>query len=294
MHVLLLRPVPGNDRFGLGPFFRIEPLGLEYIPAALEARGHRTTTVDLRYGDSLERSLRRARPAVVGVACMHALETDDVLALTARIRRASPDAFILVGGHSAAAYPAPFFANTVDAICVDDGELVVPALADALRVTREFRYGVTGNLVIDPDWKESDFERLWAFVETHDLARAGFTILTPLPGTDFFEQSRRRLRAVRWPQYDMHHLLWEPRLGSKRFFELYCETWRRSILNLGGSKSWADWAKQVRLRDLPFLTRMLLRTLRIMRPNAYRREHRLASPEVPRAVAARDPRAASD
>ena len=37
MHVLLLRPVPGNDRFGLGPFFRIEPLGLEYIAAALES-----------------------------------------------------------------------------------------------------------------------------------------------------------------------------------------------------------------------------------------------------------------
>jgi len=36
MHVLLLRPIPGNDRFGLGPFFRIEPLGLEYIAAALE------------------------------------------------------------------------------------------------------------------------------------------------------------------------------------------------------------------------------------------------------------------
>src|SRR5205809_6798215 len=132
MHVLLLRPVPGNDRFGLGPFFRIEPLGLEYIAAALEARGHRTTTVDLRYGRSLEHYMRTARPAVVGVACMHALETDEVLALTARIRRASPDAFILVGGHSAAAYPTPFFANTVDAICVDDGEMVVPALVDAL------------------------------------------------------------------------------------------------------------------------------------------------------------------
>src|SRR5438067_1402258 len=29
MHVLLLRPVPENDRFGLGPFFTIEPLGLD-------------------------------------------------------------------------------------------------------------------------------------------------------------------------------------------------------------------------------------------------------------------------
>jgi len=35
MNILLLRHHPSNDRFGLGPFFRVEPLGLEYIAAAL-------------------------------------------------------------------------------------------------------------------------------------------------------------------------------------------------------------------------------------------------------------------
>jgi hypothetical protein len=73
----------------------------------------------------------------------------------------------------------------------------------------------------------------------------------------------------------MHHLLWEPRLGAPRFFNLYCETWRRSILNLNGRKSWLDWARQVRVRDLPSLTGMLLRTQRMMHPDAYLREHRL-------------------
>src|SRR5262249_10619612 len=120
------------------------------------------------------------------------------------------------------------------------------------------------------------FERLWAFVERHGLSRAGFTMLTPLPGTAYFEEMRTRLRAVKWAQYDMHHLLWEPRLGAKRFFELYCETWRRSILNLSGHKSWRDWARQVRIADVPFLTRMLLRTQRMMKPDAYLAEHRLA------------------
>jgi radical SAM superfamily enzyme YgiQ (UPF0313 family) len=469
MHVLLLRPIPSNDRFGLGPFFRIEPLGLEYIAAALERHGHRATVVDLRYSRSLDHYLRTIRPPLVGIACMHALETDDVLALAARVRRVSPESFVIVGGHSAAAFPSPFLTKAVDAVCVDDGEVVVPALAgalarvkradevaavpglllrsptgegirtpsperpfelddvplpvrrdvdrwrkqyacllfrpvwlietargcpfrcsfcsvwplhhrtvrlrsiesvcddfeatgphvfigddlfwypqarslelaaalrrrgvrkrwilvqsrtdlvashpelleawrplaqdfdvflgleaatnegltslvkdttvdrtvEALGVAREFGYGVTGNFVIDPDWMEPDFERLWSFVETHDLTRAGFTILTPLPGTAFYEDMQARLRAVRWGQYDMHHLLWEPRLGARRFFELYCETWRRSILNLGGRKSWGEWASQVKMRDLPFLTRMLVRTQRMMRPEPYLAEHLL-------------------
>ena len=466
MHVLLLRPVPGNDRFGLGPFFRIEPLGLEYIAAALERRGHRTTVVDLRFSRSLAYYPRAARPRLVGIACMHALETDAALALAGEVRRLSPESFVLVGGHSAAAYPAPFCTRSVDAIATADGEVVVPALADALarrqaiadvpglivrqgdgsfqptvapvpdfaldevplplrrdvdawrrqyacllfrpvwlietargcpfrcsfcsvwpmydrgirlrsiesvcddfaatgshvfvaddlfwyhparslelaaalkrrgirkrwmlvqsrtdlvashpelleawrplaqdfdvffgleaatneglselvkdttvdrtidavNIARELRYGVTGNFVIDPDAEVDDFERLWAFVEQHDLGRAGFTLLTPLPGTAFFEEMRPRIRATAWAQYDMHHCLWEPRLGARRFFDLYCETWRRSILNLGGRKSWWQWVRQVDPRQAPSLTRMLWRTQRMMRPEEYLAEHRL-------------------
>src|SRR5260370_1428006 len=114
MHVLLLRPVPSNDRFGLGPFFRIEPLGMEYVAAALEARGHRATVVDLRYSRPLEYYVRTIRPALVGIACMHALETDDALAVAAAVRRLLPDAFILLGGHSAAAYSSPFLSACVN------------------------------------------------------------------------------------------------------------------------------------------------------------------------------------
>ena len=69
-------------------------------------------------------------------------------------------------------------------------DTTVDRTAAALEVAREFGYGITGNFVIDPDWTEADFERLWAFVETHQLSRAGFTILTPLPGTAYYEASR--------------------------------------------------------------------------------------------------------
>ena len=71
MQVLLLRPVPGNERFGLGPFFRIEPLGMEYIAAALEADGHGVVLADLRFSRGLEHQLRTVKPGVVGIAGMH-------------------------------------------------------------------------------------------------------------------------------------------------------------------------------------------------------------------------------
>ena len=78
----------------------------------------------------------------------------------------------------------------------------------------------------------------------------------------------------------MHHVLWEPRLGAKRFFELYAETWRRSILNTSGEKSWIEWMRQVRPAQIPYLTRVLLRTQRMMKAQAYLDEHE-ASQMVP-------------
>lgn len=466
MHVLLLRPVPGNDRFGLGPFFRIEPLGIEYIASALESAGHTVTLADLRFSQPLEYQIRTAPPGLVGIAAMHALETDEVIELAEHVRRLSPEVPIVVGGHTAAAYPEPFLVEPISAVVRDDGERAVPRIADALArgialsevpgltvrdrsgesvttatdpstfsldevplparhhvapwrrqyaclahrptwlietargcpfrcsfcsiwqlharsvrersidfvwrdfaaagdhifvaddlfwyhparslaladelrrrgirkewmlvqsrvdlvarnaelleawrpvarhfdiffgleaatdqgltglvkdatidqtahgvaVARSLKFGVTGNFVIDPAWQKADFERLWAFVERYELFQAGFTILTPLPGTAYFDEMRPRLRARRWSQFDMHHLLWEPSLGPERFFELYCETWRRSVLNLRGRKSVWRWLREVDLRNALFLLRALGRTQRMMDPKHYLAEYDL-------------------
>ena len=98
MRVLLLRPDPGNERFGLGPFFRVEPLGLEYIGAALRACGHEPWIADLRFRPGLDTWIRRTRPRLVGISCLHSLEYDRVRATARAVRRAAPEAFVLVGG----------------------------------------------------------------------------------------------------------------------------------------------------------------------------------------------------
>jgi radical SAM superfamily enzyme YgiQ (UPF0313 family) len=474
MNVLLIRPDPGNERFGLGPFFRVEPLGLEYVASALRARGHEPAITDLRFGGSVGSWVRRTRPALVGISCMHALEYDRVIETARRVRQASPDAVILVGGHAAAAFPGPLQVPEIDALCLDDGEEVVPAVADALaagrplsevpallvrtgagwiatrsleertgldavpapardlvaryrndyhcllfkpvwlvetargcpfrcnfcsvwqlygrsfrersigpvvddfasagdaifvaddlfwnhpersralaealkargvkkrwilvqtrtdlvtrhadlleawrpiakdfdiffgleaasdaglasvtkdagvsasieaaRVARSLGYGITGNFLVDPDWNEAQFEELWDFVATNGFQRAGYTILTPLPGTELFQKLAPILAGQPWFKYDMHHVLWEPRLGARRFFELYAETWRRSILNTSGEKRWIDWMRQIKLSQVPYLTRVLARTQRMMKAKAYLKEHEEAqrvSPVAP-------------
>jgi len=150
------------------------------------------------------------------------------------------------------------------------------ASIEAARISRALGFGVTGNFLVDPDWDEERFRELWDFVARHGLQRAGYTILTPLPGTDLYERLRPILAGQPWFKYDMHHILWEPRLGARRFFELYAETWRRSILNTRGEKKLSDWMRQVKPSQVPYITRVLWRTQRMMRAEAYLKEHEAA------------------
>lgn len=470
MNILLLRPHPGNDRFGLGPFFCVEPLGLEYLGTALRSQGHQVTIADLRFRPGASTWIRRTRPRVVGIGCLHSLEFDRVIETAREVRQASPEAFIVVGGHAAAAYSTALECDAIDAIVIDDGEEVVPALMEAIqkgrslhdvpalrlrtpdgwvstlalqertsldlvplpardlverhrsgyhcllfkpvwlietargcphncsfcsvwqlygrscrerrldavvedfatcgdaifvaddlfwhnparslelaqalkqrgvfkrwilvqtrtdlicrsadlmeawrplakdfdiflgleaandkglavldkgagvaesieavRIARELKFGINGNFLVDADWAEADFHELWDFVEQYSLQRAGFTIRTPLPGTDYHSQVAGQVAGQHWSNFDMHHLLWEPKIGAERFFELYAETWRRSILNTAGDKGIMDWIRQVRPSQIPYIMRVLWRTQRMMKPAEYMREHLATRPNV--------------
>jgi len=80
-----------------------------------------------------------------------------------------------------------------------------------------------------------------------------------------------------WDHYDLHHVVWQPRLPLARFFELYCETWRRSVLNLRGRKKWWQWAAEVRPQHLLRLARILRQTQTLMDPQHYLAQTKVAA-----------------
>ena len=92
MNVLLIRPDPGNERFGLGPLLpRRAPGPGVRRRRRCAARGHEPAIVDLRFGRRLPSvDPADARPRLVGISCMHALEYDRVLDIAREVRRLSP------------------------------------------------------------------------------------------------------------------------------------------------------------------------------------------------------------
>ena len=133
MRILLLRPSQESS-FGLAPFFQTEPLGLMYLAAALRPAGHSVVLADMRFERrGIAEILRDSRPDLVAISCLHILEAPTSLRLADQIKAHNPKIFVALGGHAISAYPKAVDLNrSVDAICVGEGEALMPALCDAV------------------------------------------------------------------------------------------------------------------------------------------------------------------
>lgn len=457
-NILLIRPRSPNERFGLGPFFRVEPLGLEYVAATLRASGHRVSIIDERFSSPLARVVRDLQPDLVGISCMHTVDIPTTLAAARAVKSAQRDLPVLVGGHVVSLFQRPFLDTSIDVLALGDAEaglaefiqrwfagdlgeipagfwvrrapgstpdcfeqgtlsveaslgalqpardliepyrsrylcvhkqplwaletsrgcpyrcsfcstslrnqrkvlerdlahverdfletgtnlfivddlffypaerslelarrlkrlgvrkewilvqtrldtvarhpevvqewrglaqnidlfagfeapsddqlrglakdMTIRAVETGLEVARRYGYGVTGNFVVDPDWGESEFEAMWSMVDRLQLTRLGYTILTPLPGTPLFTQLESRIREWDWSKWDMHHLLYEPKLGRQRFFELFVECWRRNVLaGKNALPKFSNWVRGLSLGQMLVLVRVLWRTQRML------------------------------
>ena len=133
MNVAFLKP-PIGGILGLEMLTFVEPLGLLSIAGGLEEAGHTCRIYDLRLeGEAQGLELcRRFGPQIVGLQCNFTTERFRTLRLAEAVRRALPEAFLVVGGHDASREPAWFRHAAIDAVAVGDGEEVMPALAEAL------------------------------------------------------------------------------------------------------------------------------------------------------------------
>ena len=120
-----------------------------------------------------------------------------------------------------------------------------------------------------PRLGEADFHALWDLVDSMGLERSGYTVLTPLPGPPFRPNARARIHERDWSRYDMHHILWEPRLGRRRFFEPR-RTWRKNVLNPTHSRQkWLRWLRGLTFAQARQLARVVYRTRRMLDVDAY-------------------------
>ncbi len=98
-------------------------------------------------------------------------------------------------------------------------------LQEGLRVCHENGVKLRANYVVPPEYGLDDFRALGEFAAAHSTAFAGYTILTPMPGTQLHEQERARIVDRDLAKYNFFNCVMKTTLPLERFYEEVGRLW---------------------------------------------------------------------
>ncbi|MBC2581427.1 B12-binding domain-containing radical SAM protein [Clostridium sp. DJ247] len=99
---------------------------------------------------------------------------------------------------------------------------------EALRILNEAGIWVNGNYIVRPDFVEEDFDRVASFVTENPIYHAGFTILTPFPGTEQWEELKDQVVIKDYDYYNLTNAVLETKLPEREFYNKLSELYKTS------------------------------------------------------------------
>ncbi|HSY49155.1 MAG TPA: radical SAM protein [Thermoanaerobaculia bacterium] len=99
----------------------------------------------------------------------------------------------------------------------------------AIRILQDLGIGYTPNFIIDPTWDRSDFEKLKHWVDETGAYNSGFSVLTPLPGTDLWDETVDSIVTRDWELFDIAHTVLPTKLPLQEFYAEYAGLWKHAM-----------------------------------------------------------------
>jgi radical SAM superfamily enzyme YgiQ (UPF0313 family) len=78
---------------------------------------------------------------------------------------------------------------------------------EAIRILRSLGVNILADFIVSQDFTREDFSHLREYVRKWELPSAIFTILTPMPGTAYYESVKSDLLSCRFEHFDVMHSL---------------------------------------------------------------------------------------
>jgi radical SAM superfamily enzyme YgiQ (UPF0313 family) len=99
----------------------------------------------------------------------------------------------------------------------------------AINILKDLGVGFTPNFIVDPAWDRDDFTRLRDWIDDMGAYNSGFSILTPLPGTDLWDSAKEQVVTHDWEMYDIVHTVLPTKLPLDEFYSEYSGLWRHAL-----------------------------------------------------------------
>ncbi|MEA3367824.1 MAG: cobalamin-dependent protein, partial [Planctomycetota bacterium] len=89
-----------------------------------------------------------------------------------------------------------------------------------------------GAFIVDPQFTREDFQTLKRYREQKGIIYPQFTVLTPLPGTDLYEEREHELLTRDYRLFDALHAVLPTRLPREEFYRHFASLYRPDNLDL--------------------------------------------------------------
>jgi hopanoid C-3 methylase len=96
---------------------------------------------------------------------------------------------------------------------------------DAITVFEANGIMVRGNYVIPNDYDEKDFAALAEYSDQNRVVYAGYTVLTPMPGTDYHEEVKNEIIDFDYRKYNFFNSVMKTKLPQDKFHEMIGSLW---------------------------------------------------------------------
>ncbi|HNX06216.1 MAG TPA: radical SAM protein [Bacteroidales bacterium] len=98
-------------------------------------------------------------------------------------------------------------------------------IEEAINIFDQNNIMLRGNYVIPNDYNEDDFKALADYASSHRVVYAGYTILTPMPGTVFYRQMADKIIDHNLLKYNFFNSVLKTTLPLEKFYELTGSLW---------------------------------------------------------------------
>lgn len=95
----------------------------------------------------------------------------------------------------------------------------------AIEVFHKNNISIRGNYVIPNDYSEDDFKALSDYASKHKVVYAGYTILTPMPGTVFYKEIKEQIIDFDLAKYNFFNCVLKTKLPIDKFYENVGNLW---------------------------------------------------------------------
>jgi len=142
----------------------------------------------------------------------------------------------------------------------------------AMEIMRENGVDIWGAFIVDPQWTRSDFDALIDYVLRMEITIPQFTVLTPIPGTAFFQEKHEEITTHNYQVFDFLHSVLPTKLPIEEFYSNMARLYSSTTMG------WRELMRRVRSGEIsPQSLKRLKEILgELTNPQAYLRDSQIA------------------